>query len=42
VKSFFSSSPREKLARENIPEEELRPIEQQQSSAATSDTVKSV
>ena len=28
------------LARKNIPEGELRPTEQQQSSAATSDTVK--
>ena len=39
VKSFFSSIAREMLVRENIPAGELRPKEQQQSSAATSDTV---
>ena len=39
VKSFFSSIAREMLVRENIPARELRPTEQQQSSAATSDTV---
>ena len=39
MKSFFSSIAREALARENIPEGELRLTEHQQSSAATSDTV---
>ena len=34
VKSFFNS-----IARKNIPEGDLRPTEQQQSSSATSDTV---
>ena len=38
MKSFFSSIAREALARENIPEGELRLTEHQQSSAATSDT----
>ena len=40
MKSFFNSIARETLARENIPEGKLRLTEQQQSIAATSDTVK--